>query len=626
MLQKINERVSGWIAWVIIILIAITFVLFGANYYNTRGQRGQVKMAINGEDVSSQDYESLYRRIRAQFQQFNLPASFIKKQTEQELVKTAVEKQSALKNGFFIASDQVRAAILTVPEFQENGEFSEKKFERVLASVQYTPTSFFDKIKMDLLARQQQFSITETNFTLPREAKELYQFLFQTRSYQSALFKKEAFLASIKVSDKEAKAYYQAHPDKFMSDEKVTLSYVSLSQSEIGKHIRLNEQELKKYYQENKASFIEPATFTVQHILISQPDETSESNMALAKKVYEKARAGDSFSALAKEYSADLLSDNGELPSGSLELFPKAFAEVLPSLKVGEISQPFASKDGVELIKLIATTPAHTLSFAKSKEKIKATLLKEKSQAEFASLGETLSDVSYQEPDSLVPVAEALSLKIKTLGPVSRDGAKEGLGANQKLLKSAFSKEQLSRGENSEPVQVEEDEVVVFRIKEHIKPTLLPFAEVKEGIEKTLKVKAATSMALCKAKELVSLIKAGDNEKVDAFMAAQTLSWQTVTGEVKTSQNKPTELQALAFALTSSEKSVAQKYLALQADPLKNGDAIVIGLTKLVPGDYDKLSSEERTKFQDQLAKTYGERDYAEYIGALIKKAKVEVF
>lgn len=626
MLQKINERVSGWIAWIIIILIAITFVLFGANYYSTRGQHSQVKMDINGDEVSVQQYENLYRRFKAQFQQFNLPASFIKKQTEQELVKASVEKQSALKNGFFIAPEQVKAAILTVPEFQENGEFSEQKYERVLANVQFTPTSFFDKIKLDLLAKQQQFSIAETNFTLPNEAEKLYQFLFQTRSYQSALFNYKNYLKDIKVSEKEASAYYKENHAKFMSDEKVTLEYVLLDQDLIAKRIQLKESDLKKYYEENKQNFIEPATYSVSHILISKPVSENETTLQLADRVYDKLKNGANFSEVAKEYSADLLSEDGKLPTGSLELFPKAFASILPNLKVGEVSKPFASKDGVEIIKLDGSTKAKELSFADSKARIKATLTKDRAQAEFASLGETLADVSYQEPDSLVPVSEALSLDIKTIGPLTRDGEKEGLGSNEKLLKAAFSKEQLNRGENSEPVQVEDEQVVVFRIKEHVKPTELPFAAVKGEIQKRLKVKGAKALAMAKAQTLKSLLEQGDTSKVDAFMDENKLSWITVSDEKRNPKAKPTQLQEKAFSLSVANKKIAERYLALNATVLKKGNAAVIALTSVKVGDYQMLNSEDKTKFQAELAKSFGERDYALYLNHLIKNATVEVF
>ena len=33
MLQKLNERIQGLVAWIIIILVAITFTLFGVDYY-----------------------------------------------------------------------------------------------------------------------------------------------------------------------------------------------------------------------------------------------------------------------------------------------------------------------------------------------------------------------------------------------------------------------------------------------------------------------------------------------------------------------------------------------------------------------------------------------------------------
>ena len=45
MLQKLNERIQGVVAWLVIILIAITFTLFGVDYYLQSHQTSNAKVS-----------------------------------------------------------------------------------------------------------------------------------------------------------------------------------------------------------------------------------------------------------------------------------------------------------------------------------------------------------------------------------------------------------------------------------------------------------------------------------------------------------------------------------------------------------------------------------------------------
>ncbi len=66
MLQKFNEKIRGVFAWIIIVLIAITFTLFGVDYYLQSHNRSNVEVEVNGEPISQARFETNYRRIRQQ--------------------------------------------------------------------------------------------------------------------------------------------------------------------------------------------------------------------------------------------------------------------------------------------------------------------------------------------------------------------------------------------------------------------------------------------------------------------------------------------------------------------------------------------------------------------------------
>ena len=134
----------------------------------------------------------------------------------------------------------------------------------------------------------------------------------------------------------------------------------------------------KKAVEENppKSAAIsdEPERVEVQHILISFqgaiPDEkvtrTKEDAETLAKELLARARAGEDFDTLVKEYTDDQhpgiyrMSNSGVMPDSANQEFSrdrmvKAFGDVSFSLNIGEIGManydPAASKYGWHIIK-----------------------------------------------------------------------------------------------------------------------------------------------------------------------------------------------------------------------------------------------------------------------------------
>lgn len=127
------------------------------------------------------------------------------------------------------------------------------------------------------------------------------------------------------------------------------------------KTTKISDEEIKKYYEENKSEFYKDEV-KASHILISTLDENnkelSEEKKKEAKKkaedVLKKAKSGEEFAALAKEYSDDKGSGS---EGGDLGFFGKGrmvpeFEEAAYALKVGEISEIVESQFGYHIIKV----------------------------------------------------------------------------------------------------------------------------------------------------------------------------------------------------------------------------------------------------------------------------------
>ncbi|RKZ36213.1 MAG: hypothetical protein DRQ37_04640, partial [Gammaproteobacteria bacterium] len=59
MMQAIREQATGWIAWVIVILISIPFALWGIQEYVNPNPNVPVA-EVNGQEISLQYYQQAY--------------------------------------------------------------------------------------------------------------------------------------------------------------------------------------------------------------------------------------------------------------------------------------------------------------------------------------------------------------------------------------------------------------------------------------------------------------------------------------------------------------------------------------------------------------------------------------
>lgn len=163
-----------------------------------------------------------------------------------------------------------------------------------------------------------------------------------------------------------------------------------VQRDEIMGRIRITEPEAKAYYDRHSSEFTTPASITVREILVSVPGDGKTINVALdeeakakAEKIRARALAGEAFDKLATETSDSGSKANGGLigPVTDSELDP-TLQKVLAPLKVGEISEVIRTKRGYLLLKLETRSDRSVLPYDQVREQIGNRVGEEKSRGE----------------------------------------------------------------------------------------------------------------------------------------------------------------------------------------------------------------------------------------------------
>lgn len=158
-------------------------------------------------------------------------------------------------------------------------------------------------------------------------------------------------------------------------------------EAEVEPKSTVSPADLEAYYKQNPQQFKEPEQVRASHILFSVPkDATPAAKQATrteAEGVLKRAKGGEDFAALAKQYSKD---PGSAAVGGDLNYFPKEqmvpqFSAAAFAMKPGQISDLIETEFGLHIIKVTDRRAERTVPLADVSDRLGA-FLKQKRQQE----------------------------------------------------------------------------------------------------------------------------------------------------------------------------------------------------------------------------------------------------
>ncbi|WP_407160874.1 peptidylprolyl isomerase [Aeromonas caviae] len=628
MLDKLREGAQGKVAKVILGLIILSFALAGVGSY-LNGPARTAPATVNGNDISAPALENAYRNERARmesqmgeaFNQLAANPDYMKQFRRgvlDRLIDQALIDDKARSLGLRVSDEQIKQAIVAMPEFAENGKFSNDRYLQLIRRAGMTPEMFRDSLRQDMVRQQLMGAVLGSEFALKGEAEQLDRLYNQTRDLRLIRLAASAYVDGIEVSDAEVEQFYKANSARFMNDETVKVDYLLLDAANLGKNIKVTEQDAQDYYDQHQDLFQRPERRQVAHILIpfGKDEKAAEQK---AEAVLAKAKAGDDFAALAKADSSDTFSakKGGELDWFEKGVMDPAFEKAAFALaKAGDLSAVVKSPFGFHIIKLLAVEPAKTKPFVDVMSDTIARLQSEKAKEQFFAEQQKMADSSFENPDSLDLTAEAMGLQVQSTGYFSQADAPAPLN-DPKVLSVAFSEQLRDDNTNSDVIELADGKALVLHIMGHQPKAAKPLAEVKEQVITAIKHDKASEVARGKAQGLLDKLKAGEN--VQADLTALGLKVDTHTGVSRFAQEMDQNLVTQVFRMPHPTDGKPSVELVTEA----NGDRVVVALDKV---NVIKEPSQMVSLLQGQLGQGKAQADYKSLIGELRKAAKIEYF
>lgn len=145
--------------------------------------------------------------------------------------------------------------------------------------------------------------------------------------------------------------------------------------------VKVTDEEVRQYFNQHQADYkTEPDTVTAAHILIK--DKTR------AEEVLNKAKAGEDFAALAKQYSEDEATkdDGGNLGEFTYNEQPQEISIAAFALEPGDISGLIKADDGYHIIRVFDKKINPVKPFEEVKSEISDMVLSSKRDEKFSQL------------------------------------------------------------------------------------------------------------------------------------------------------------------------------------------------------------------------------------------------
>jgi peptidyl-prolyl cis-trans isomerase D len=626
MLQKIREKITGWVAWTIVITIGVVFAVWGIDLSFTPRP---MAAKVNGEEVPVEPVRRAYQEQAARFQQAfrgDIPeeiAAEIRRGVIEQFVRRELLQQRVEQQGYRVGDAALMEYVQSYDVFQVGGQFSMDAYRAALAGAGYTPAMFEAEQRRMLAIQQLQDAVVLSSFVTEDELERRVALQRELREVEWVALPLDRFLEEVEVSDADVEARYQGSAERWMTAESVDLAYIELRIDRLADDVQVSEDDLRAFYELEMTR--EPERYAgrerrkAAHILVRPGDDPGAAEVR-ARELRERIEAGEEFAAVAAEASDDPGSARvgGDLGWVERGMMVPAFEEALFGMEEGTLSEPVRSEFGWHLIRLEEVEQTGGSSFEEARDELLRAYARRRAEDRYYDDAETLARIAFENPDSLQPAATELGYEVQAVEGVTRRGG-PGIGANPAVIDAAWSESVFERRENSRLLELEDGHAAVIRVAAHNPPELRPLQDVAAQIGNEIRRERAAE----RARELGEQARARLAEGEAIAEVAESLEADFVAGitVVRNDETVPPDVAQAAF---SAQRPAAGAPSVVAAEG--PNAHFVVRVLSATPGGLELLRADERRELNDQVRGARASQELQAYLEHLRQGAKVTVF
>jgi len=254
-LEAIRKHAKGWLAKVILALIAITFALFGVDSYMKGDKSGGMVAEVGDVGVSR---EELTREIQAQndrmretlgpaFDPAVTETAAFRKQVLDSLIERKALLQEAQKLKFLAPDAYIASVLRQIPAFQQDGAFSQQRYEAVLRQNGRSPAQFENELRQAFMLEAITSPVSLAAFPSSTSLTQIARLVAQQREIAWVDLPASSVASQIKVTSADVERYYAASKAEFTEPEQIRAEYLVLDMASVAAGIAVSDQAVADY-------------------------------------------------------------------------------------------------------------------------------------------------------------------------------------------------------------------------------------------------------------------------------------------------------------------------------------------------------------------------------------------
>jgi peptidyl-prolyl cis-trans isomerase D len=615
MMETMRKAAQGWVAKVLLVILAISFGIF-FNISDAFRNFGSSTLARVGDrEISPAAFERNFRDYLQNLGQQTGQAITIEDARKMGLDRAVLDnmiREAAVDNetdklGLNIGQDYLVKEAMGATAFKNAaGKFDPELFKRILQQNGLTEAGYFAETRQRLL--RSALTGAATADVTPGATLREAQYRHANEQRDARYFVVKAAESEVTPpTDDEIKKEYESNPGAYTAPEYRSIAVMKVEPADIAAKIQLADADLQAGYDKFKSEYFTPERRTVLQLSFPTLEE--------AKAAKDKIAAGTDFLALATEKGfkeADITFAD----KTRADFFDKAIADAAFALPEGGVSEPVKGALATVLLKAVKIQPEHQSSLNEVKPQLTERLRLEQARDEIQSIYEAVEDARAAQtkfediaakagiPFLLVPATDASGK--------GHDGKDIDMPHKDDLLRASFASDV---GVENDAISVD-DGYVWYEVREVVPSAVKPFEQVKEQAKARVVAGKVRALAEDKAKKLVERAKGGAT--LDDLAKEAGAEVQTAQGLRRNENTDGFGAAAVNALFAVPEKSFAH---AVESD----GNAARVMQSEAVMLPAFDPKAPENAKAAEALGQAMGNDLAGAYLAALKKDAGVTV-
>ena len=634
-LQSGNKAAKYILAGFLLILAAsmVTYLIPGFMGDTAASEPGVVA-SVGGHDIHR---EEVARVVQAQARGNQIPDFYLpilRQQAVRQLIQQAELQYESERMGLNVSDQEFRDELQYGPykqAFFPSGKWiGAEKYKEMLTQGGTTVENFERDVRLDLLQRKLVNVIGASATATDAEVEQAYKDQNTKVKFQYAILKMEDVSKTIKPTDTELKAFYDANKPRYTNSipEKRQIKYFVLSDKNFADKVTVDPAEIQRAYSANQNAYRIPERVKVRHILIETPKPGPDGKVdqkgvdearAKAQDVLKQIKATGDWAGLAKKYSGDPGSKDkgGELDWLNKGQTVPEFEKVAFGQSKGQISDPVQSSFGFHIIQTEDKEDAHLKPLAEVKPAIEEAIKQEKIKGMMTQASTDAEAIAQKQ--GLDKAASKYGAQVITSNPIAHNDALPGIGAQPQLMDAIFSADQKAGPQVSQTPQ----STVVFQVTK-IEPARTPsFEEIKDRVTTEFKNQRAADILRRKTQEMADRAHAEHDLAKAAKEAGATVKTSDLVSRTQQVPDIGSMSGAASTAFTMKQGEIS--------GPLNLGanEAVIQIVERQEPSASDAEFAKQRDQLRERLASQKRQEILGQFVNdlntRLEKEGKVKI-